>query len=174
MFGVFPMQIRQPTRILICRMVETRIRKQCIISVHLKHWNVSIIMLIAYKKYKVIAFLVFVLLSSNTKAGITLPRIIGDNMVLQRNKPVAIWGNASAGEKIAVKFNRQTKTTVADNSGNWKIELNAMVASDKPIVMTIAGAADTITLKNILVGEVWLCSGQSNMEYTMMKETKFV
>jgi sialate O-acetylesterase len=92
---------------------------------------------------------------------------------LQRNKPVAIWGSASPGEKITIKFNQQVKTAVTDNSGNWSVELNAMVASDKPGLMTIAGAKDTITLKNILVGEVWLCSGQSNMEYTMMKETKF-
>jgi sialate O-acetylesterase len=130
-------------------------------------------MLVAYKKYKVIALLMFVLISLNTKAGITLPKIIGDNMVLQRNKPVVIWGKATDGEKITVKFNQQTKTTAADNSGNWQIVLNAMTTSDKPAVMTITGDDSTITLKNILVGEVWLCSGQSNMEYTMMKETKF-
>ena len=130
-------------------------------------------MLLAYKKYKVITVLFFVLLSLNTKAGITLPKIIGDNMVLQRNKPVAIWGNASAGDRITVQFAKQTETIIADESGNWKIVLNAMAASLKPAVMTIAGTKETITLKNILVGEVWLCSGQSNMEYTMMKETKF-
>lgn len=130
-------------------------------------------MLIAFKKYKVIAVLIFVSLSLNTKAGITLPKIIGDNMVMQRNKPVTIWGNASAGEKITVRFNQQTKAAIADNSGNWKIELNAMAASDKPAIMAITDNNETITLKNILVGEVWLCSGQSNMEYTMMKETKF-
>lgn len=130
-------------------------------------------MLFACRRYKVISVLLFVLLSLNTKAGITLPKIIGDNMVLQRNKPVTIWGNASAGEKITVRFNQQTKAAIADNSGNWKVELNGMAASAKPSVMTIAGANETISLKNILVGEVWLCSGQSNMEYTMMKETKF-
>jgi len=130
-------------------------------------------MLFAYKKYRPVAVLIFALISLNTKAGITLPKIIGDNMVLQRNKPVVIWGNASAGDKITVQFGKQTKTTITDESGNWKIVLNAMAASDKPAVMTIANAKVTITLKNILVGEVWLCSGQSNMEYTMMKETKF-
>lgn len=130
-------------------------------------------MLFAYKKYRLVAVLIFALFSLNAKADITLPKIIGDNMVLQRNKPVAIWGNASTGERITIRFDQQTKTTVADNSGNWKIELNAMAASDKSAVMTISGANETISLKNILVGEVWLCSGQSNMEYTMMKETKF-
>jgi sialate O-acetylesterase len=130
-------------------------------------------MLVAYKKYKVVAVFVFVLLSLNAKAGITLPKIIGDNMVLQRNKPVVIWGNASAGDKITVQFAKQTKTAITDEFGNWKIVLHAMAALDKPAVMTITGGNETITLKNILVGEVWLCSGQSNMEYTMMKETKF-
>ena len=107
-------------------------------------------MLVAYKKYKVIAVLIFVLISLNTKAGITLPKIIGDNMVLQRNKPVVIWGNASAGDKIKVQFAKQTKTTITDQSGNWKIVLNAMAASDKPGIMKIAGTKETITLKNIL------------------------
>ncbi|MGZ3952264.1 MAG: sialate O-acetylesterase, partial [Flavisolibacter sp.] len=119
------------------------------------------------------AVLAFVFFSLNTKAGITLPKIIGDNMVLQRNKPVVIWGKASAGEKIAVKFNHQIKVTQADVTGNWETILSPMSASDKPAVMTIWATNDTISLKNILVGEVWLCSGQSNMEYTMMKETKF-
>ena len=83
-------------------------------------------MLVAYKKNKVVAVLVFVLLSLNTKAGITLPKIIGDNMVLQRNKPVVIWGNASAGDKITVQFAKQTKTAITNEFGNWKIVLNAM------------------------------------------------
>jgi sialate O-acetylesterase len=130
-------------------------------------------MLFKCEKYKTVVVLIFVLASLTTKAGITLPKIIGDNMVLQRNKPVVIWGNAISGEKITVKFNQQTKTTVADNSGNWKIVLDAMAASDKAASMIITGTSDSVTLNNILVGEVWLCSGQSNMEYTMMKETKF-
>jgi len=93
-------------------------------------------------------------------------------MVLQRNKPVAIWGTAAAGENITVKFGRQIKKTTADASGKWQVMLDAMKASASPADMTIAGS-NTLTLKNILVGEVWLCSGQSNMEYTMMKESKF-
>ena len=113
------------------------------------------------------------MLSLHTKANITLPKIIGSNMVLQRDKAIVIWGNASGGERITVSFKKQTKTTVADDSGKWKVVLDAMNASDKSEVMMIAATDDTITLQNILVGEVWLCSGQSNMEYTMMKETKY-
>jgi len=130
-------------------------------------------MLFKSGKYKPVAVLVFALISLHAKAGVTLPKIIGNNMVLQRNRPDVIWGNASEGEKITVKFNQQTKTAIADNSGKWKIVLDAMAVSDKPFVMTIIAIDTIITLQNILVGEVWLCSGQSNMEYTMMKETKF-
>lgn len=116
----------------------------------------------------------FVLFSIQAKAGIILPKIIGDNMVLQRNQPDVIWGSATKGEKVTVSFHDQIKTTIADNNGQWQVKLDDMPASGKAAVMTIAGDSSVITLKNILVGEVWLCSGQSNMQYTMMKETKYV
>lgn len=125
------------------------------------------------KKYKVVVILFFALLSLNAKAGIILPKIIGDNMVLQRNQPDVIWGTAASGEKITVRFHNQTKTSIADHDGKWEVILDAMPASDKPSLMTIEGGSSVITLQNILVGEVWLCSGQSNMQYTMMKETKY-
>jgi len=117
-------------------------------------------------------FFCFCLIALNAKATITLPKILGDNMVLQRSAPVAIWGRADKGEKIVVKFGGQQKNAVADGEGTWMIWLDAMAASDKPRELMISGS-NTIVLKNILVGEVWLCSGQSNMEYTMMKESKF-
>ena len=93
-------------------------------------------------------------------------------MVLQRGAAVAIWGLADAGENITVSFAGQQKKTIADKDGKWMVKLDAMKASDKPQSMSIEGT-NTIVLQNILVGEVWLCSGQSNMEYTMMKESKF-
>ena len=93
-------------------------------------------------------------------------------MVLQQQKKVPVWGTATAGEKITVTFANQTKTTVANQSGNWSVKLNAMKASFAPREMTIKGKT-TIVLKNILVGEVWLCSGQSNMEYAMRKYSDY-
>lgn len=104
-------------------------------------------------------------------AQVTLPKIIGHNMVLQRNKPVAIWGWASSGEHITVKFGNQLKETTTDTSKQWMIKLDPLQASDRPSEMVIAGT-NTIVLENILVGEVWLCSGQSNMEYSMRKNSK--
>lgn len=114
------------------------------------------------------ACLLFVL---NAKATVVLPKILGNNMVLQRDKPVSIWGTAAAGETITVNFADQEKKTAADASGNWKIVLDPMKASADGREMVISGT-NTIKLENILVGEVWLCSGQSNMSYEMRKNSK--
>jgi len=92
-------------------------------------------------------------------------------MVLQRHKAVPIWGTASRCEKITVTFAGQIKTTLANDSGKWVIKLSPMEASEQPRDMVISGK-NIIVLKNILVGEVWLCSGQSNMEYSMRKNSK--
>ncbi len=110
--------------------------------------------------------------TSGVFAEVILPKVIGHNMVLQRYKSVPIWGTASKGEKVTVTFGGQHKETVADDSGKWVVNLNPMQASELPRQMTIAGT-NTIVLKNILVGEVWLCSGQSNMEYAMRKYNNF-
>jgi len=101
-------------------------------------------------------------------AEVSLPHIIGSNMVIQANKPVTIWGQAAAGEQVTIKFMSQIKTAIANNSGAWKVVLNPLKASNKPAVMTISGT-NTIRLENILVGEVWVCSGQSNMEFPLAK-----
>lgn len=111
------------------------------------------------------------LLAGKLPAQISLPQIIGNNMVLQCNKSLPVWGYASPGEQITVKFSGQTKQTITDGNSRWQVVLAPMPASNKPAVMTIAGS-NTVELKNILVGEVWLCSGQSNMEYTMRKNSK--
>lgn len=99
-------------------------------------------------------------------AQVTMPVVFSDNMVLQRDKPVSVWGKASAGETVKVEFANQVKTTKADAGGNWQLALKAMPASDQPATMTVAGT-NTIKFSNILVGDVWLCSGQSNMDYKL-------
>jgi sialate O-acetylesterase len=95
-------------------------------------------------------------------ADIRLPKIFGDSMVLQRDRPVAVWGWADANEKIIVSFHQQTKATKADSNGHWKLMLDAEKAGG-PYILKVTGK-NTITLRNILMGEVWVCSGQSNME----------
>lgn len=105
------------------------------------------------------------------KADVVLPNIFAHEMVLQRGKPVAIFGKAAIGEKVYISFENQQKETVADANGNWKVYLNPLKANFNPQNLTIKGN-NIIVLKNVLVGEVWLCSGQSNMEYQMRKIAK--
>ncbi len=83
-------------------------------------------------------------------------------MVLQRSKPISIWGWAAAGEKLTVQFNKQTKTALADAEGKWQVMLSPENAGG-PFQLSVKGTNE-VTIKNILVGEVWICSGQSNME----------
>ncbi len=108
------------------------------------------------------------------RGNVTLPKILGDNMVLQRERPVAIWGTADAGDEVTVKFAGQEKRAKPDAEGHWRVALDPLKASATPQELTItatnAAAPDksgTVTLKNILVGEVWFCGGQSNMEYSV-------
>jgi sialate O-acetylesterase len=103
------------------------------------------------------------LLSVSLEAAIKLPSIIGSNMVLQRDEPVPVWGWDDAGTKVTVAIGAANVTATADANGKWQVQLPAMLAGG-PVTMTITGT-DSVTLDNILVGEVWLCSGQSNMEW---------
>jgi sialate O-acetylesterase len=98
-------------------------------------------------------------------ADVKLPAVIGDNMVIQQGIPFKIWGWADAGEKVTVTLGKATADATADDKGKWMVKLEALKASSDPADMTIAGK-NTLTVKNVLVGEVWVCSGQSNMEFT--------
>jgi sialate O-acetylesterase len=89
----------------------------------------------------------------------------GDTMVLQRGMKVPVWGAAEPGAKVVVTFAGQTKETRTDTKGAWRVELDPMKASEENRVMTLACGADNVELKDVLVGEVWICSGQSNMEW---------
>lgn len=96
---------------------------------------------------------------------VQLAHIFSDNMVLQRNVKIPIWGWAKSNEKITVSFHSQVKTTQADTSGKWMVYLDSESAGG-PFELEVK-ASNTLLLKNIVVGEVWLCSGQSNMEWTV-------
>lgn len=114
---------------------------------------------------KTVCFLMILWLSQSMFAQVKLPRLFSDNMVLQRGKPIAVWGWAAAKEKITVQLKGQTKTATAGEDGKWKIYLDA-IAAGGPYQLKVQGT-NTITLKNILIGDVWVCSGQSNMEMTI-------
>ena len=119
------------------------------------------------KRNKFILLVLFLFISLSGKSEVTLPRLISDGMVLQRQAHVKIWGWAADNESVTVRFIGKTYQTEADTSGKWNIVLPPLKAGG-PYDMTITGK-NTITIKNILVGDVWLCSGQSNMELTMKR-----
>jgi len=105
----------------------------------------------------------FAALISTTRADVSCPVIFGDHMVLQRDRAVAIWGEAAPSEKVIVEFAGQQKTIDAAVDGHWRIDLDPMPASKESRTLTVRGA-NTLSFTDVLVGEVWFCSGQSNME----------
>jgi len=103
-----------------------------------------------------------VLAASFAFADVKLPALFTDNMVLQREIKAGVWGTAEPGEEVTVTCNGQKATAKADAEGRWAVKLDPMKAGG-PFDLAIAGN-NTITLKNVMVGEVWVCSGQSNMQ----------
>lgn len=117
---------------------------------------------------KLIISAIVLLITINPSFGdVRLPKLVSDGMILQRETPVKIWGWADAGEKVNVKFNNQTFETIASADGKWIVMLPPQKAGG-PFEMTISGK-NQIQLKNILLGDVWFCSGQSNMETTLSR-----
>ena len=100
------------------------------------------------------------------RAEVRLPSIIGDNMVLQQGTKVRIWGKANPGERIVVTFEKKSVNAVADARGRWQVWLGPLKAGG-PSDLTIKGD-NVLTIRNVLVGEVWICSGQSNMEWPLV------
>ncbi len=112
------------------------------------------------------ALLLLTGLALTARAELKLPAIIGDNMVLQQQQANPIWGWDAPGTEVTVTFAGQTKTAKADDKGKWTVKLDPVPVNAKPAVLAIKGSS-TRELKNVLVGEVWICSGQSNMGFTV-------
>ena len=110
-------------------------------------------------------FIIITITSAVTFAEVKLPKLISDGMILQRDTKVTIWGWADPNEKVDVTFVGKNYSAKANENGEWKIILPVMKAGG-PYEMHIKGSNE-ITIKNILIGDVWVCSGQSNMELTM-------
>ena len=101
---------------------------------------------------------------STAEARIELPRVFGDGMVVQRDKPVKVWGWGDEGDSISVEFNGQTKATTVDDDGIWLVTLDPMQLNAEPQELKAWGKKDSVAIQNVVVGDIWLCSGQSNME----------
>jgi len=98
-------------------------------------------------------------------AEVQLPKVFSDNMMLQRDQPVRVWGWADAAEEVSASLSGATATTKADAQGQWSLSLPAVAQGDN-LELTVKGS-NTITLKNLLIGDIWVCSGQSNMEMNL-------
>jgi len=149
-------------------------------------------------KIKINGVLTTIQTGPSTHETLVLPRIFGNGMVLQRDAPVTIWGRAGAGEKIKVSFRSQTRTAITNNKGSWRTTLSPMPYGgpytleitgrerSAPITSrnntgpsmnpnntgSIPGPGDTIRLTDVLIGDVWVCSGQSNMEFPISGWTR--
>ncbi len=100
-----------------------------------------------------------------TEAAVKLPSVFGSHMVLQRDQPVPVWGTADAGEEVTVSFRDQSLTVKAGDDGKWSAKLAPLTVGDAA-ALTVKGT-NTITFEDVLVGEVWVCSGQSNMGWAV-------
>jgi sialate O-acetylesterase len=110
-----------------------------------------------------LASLDFVKAAAPAQAKLKLPAIFSDHMVAQAGKPVAIWGWASPGEEVTVSLAGQSQTTPTKADGTWKVVLGKLAPSSQAQTLTVKGST-TLTVNDVLIGEVWLASGQSNME----------
>ncbi|MEW6356015.1 MAG: sialate O-acetylesterase [Planctomycetota bacterium] len=119
----------------------------------------------AYGRVGVGVFVAVAVLASVAAGDVKLPAVIGDNMVLQRHMDLQIWGWADAGEEVAVALCDRKAVVTANDQGKWLATLKALPEGG-PFEMTVKGK-NTITLKNVLIGEVWVCSGQSNMHMSL-------
>ena len=109
--------------------------------------------------------ILILLISGSAFADIKLPQLIRDSMVLQRNQPIKLWGWASPAEKVKVYFNGKSASTITNAAGKWQVTL-ASAKAGGPFEIRLQGN-NLILLKDVLVGDVWLCSGQSNMVHQM-------
>jgi len=100
------------------------------------------------------------------RTDLSLAPVFSDHAVLQRGKPVPVWGSAAASDSVTVTFRGQRVSTLAGNDGRWIVYLKPLDASSEPADLVVAGR-NTVTVHDVVVGEVWLCSGQSNMEFTV-------
>jgi len=114
---------------------------------------------------RIVPAVVFATLSTLAHADIKLPALFSEHMVLQGGVKVPVWGSADPGEEVSISIGKQTKTTKADNKGKWRVVLDPL-KPEQGLELTAKGK-NTVTAKDVLIGDVWLCSGQSNMEQSV-------
>src|SRR5215211_2902021 len=111
------------------------------------------------------ASLLLLALADPARADVRVPSVVGDNMVLQQGRKARVWGWAEPGERVTVSFRGEKATATADARGRWEVFVGPHKAGG-PYELTVTGR-NTLNFRNVLVGEVWVCSGQSNMEWSL-------
>lgn len=104
--------------------------------------------------------------AATTATGLRLPALFTDSMVVQRGKPIPVWGWAKSGADVRVVFGRSVRETKADGTGKWRVDLPAIKKPGGPYTLHVH-AGRKIAIRDVLVGDVWVCSGQSNMAWTV-------
>jgi sialate O-acetylesterase len=122
-----------------------------------------------HPRFYLIALVLFglLMLTHGSSAEITVSKLFSNGMVLQRDKPVKVWGWATKGEAVTLSFAGQSVRATADDSGKWVATLEPMEASFEPRTLVVGGKSGGVSLQDVLVGEVWVCGGQSNMAWTL-------
>ncbi len=118
-------------------------------------------------KWYLVSFLFLPLVSASQ---LQLARVFSDNMVLQRDEPVHIWGNATPGDSVSISFGGENRFTIVSKDSSWNVYLKNQKANIKAQSIFISCGGEKIELKNILIGDVWIATGQSNMEWPMSRE----
>ena len=118
---------------------------------------------------KIALLLLISLFSLTAQAQVRPASIFDNNMVLQRDKPVKVWGTADPEETIKIEFAGQRKTATTNAQGEWSAFLDIMQANDQPQEMKISGKGNAVNFTNVLVGDVWVLGGQSNMEFDLAR-----
>lgn len=122
-------------------------------------------------KYVLLSLLTISLTSKVLGKDLSLANTFSDGIVLQREKPINVWGHANPEQPVTLKFGEETKTTKSNSKGQWSIKIGPLMASSEPRAMTIKSEDSEIRVVDILVGEVWVCGGQSNMAWTLRGST---
>ena len=117
--------------------------------------------------------LLILLLPLTVAAQLQLAKVFSDNMVVQRDQPLHIWGKGVPKQKISIAFATQTKYIIANADSTWSVYFKKQPANKIPQSLLVSSATEKIEIRNILMGDVWLCIGQSNMEFSMMKEMHY-
>ena len=117
---------------------------------------------------RTIALALLATVSSTAQAAPQLATMFSDHAVLQRGQAIPVWGTAAPREKVTVSLGGSTKVATADKSGDWRVDLPAMQPGG-PLVLTASSASGQAVANDVMIGDVWLCSGQSNMEYPVRR-----